>query len=117
MQERSYFVSEEAEKAARYDMMVALKRTQQHLATLRGQAKKIGEALANFGLVLANPSWRFEVQAEKIVGVSSPEAGRGTVTIPREYLNDGVVVSLIADIQRASEDLKSQSEAVGDIVP
>ena len=112
-----YFMSDEAEKAAKYDMIVKLRKTREKLTVLRDQAKEIGKALEDFGMILANPSWKLKVEDAEIIGKAEQFRGvsSATLTIKRSYLSDDLIVRLILELESTEKDLEEQSRAVKDL--
>jgi len=64
----SYFVSEESEKAARWDAQQEFLELKRHRDTIIAAMEKVGKALADFGYVLQNrEGCSFEVRPHEIV--------------------------------------------------
>jgi hypothetical protein len=94
---QGYFMTEESEKAAKWDMLMGLKAEQARLAVLREQAKKIGKDLQDFGAILSNPLRKFKIEPPVIEAM--PTAVDAHRTIPLDSLNQEKVIALIKDIE------------------
>ena len=55
MSTERYFVSEEAEKAAKWEALEELRKARQHRDILIDAMARLGKALSDFGYVLQNP--------------------------------------------------------------
>jgi hypothetical protein len=69
------------------------------------QASDIGDAFRQFGAALANPSWKFEVKSDRIVGrVAIPEVqGVKPVILPLAYLDKDVLIKLLHGTKETAE--------------
>ena len=69
-------------------------------ADLGCQASHIGNAFRRFGAALANPSWKFEVKDDEIIGrVAIPEVQDvKPIVLPLAYLDKDTVIRLLRDI-------------------
>ena len=105
-------MTEEAEKAARFDMLVRLKRTKERLTVLRDQREKIGQALREFGAVLENASWEFVVQEGKIIGRSTDRAAFGATLVVTQSNVGKDVTELLQQIQEAETLSQEQARLV-----
>ena len=103
-----YFSTEEAEKAAKWDMVVRQRKLAQHLAVLKDSAATIGRSLERFGVALRNESWSFQVGEGDIKGHSSPLAGvsPGVVSISADELSFESVSALLVDIAETTAELE-----------
>lgn len=110
-----YFASEEAEKAAKWDMLQSLKQSRAHLAVLRDRAEKIGKVLEDFGTVLANPAWRFTISESEIVGETTLVSPVRPLIFPRSYFDCEAIVNLIREIEETEKTVQTQSKAVAEV--
>jgi hypothetical protein len=110
-----YFASEEAEKAAKWDMLQNLKKLRSHLAVLRDRAENIGKTLETFGTVLANPAWKFTVSEKEISGTATLIANARPFIIPRVYLDGEAIVSLIQEIEETEKRAVAQSRVLAEV--
>jgi hypothetical protein len=105
-----YFATEEAEKAAKWDMVVRERELAQHLAVLKDRAAAVGRSLEGFGAALRNESWIFQVREGDIKGHSSPLAGvpPGVVSISEDELTFGSMAALLLDIAETTAELERE---------
>jgi len=103
-----YFATEEAEKAAKWDMIVRRRKLAEHLAVLKDRAARVGRSLERFGAALRNDSWSFQVLESGIAGHSSPLAGvsPGAVSISADELSFGGLAALLMDMAETRAELE-----------
>jgi hypothetical protein len=111
-----YFVSEEAEKAAKWDMREEYKRTKARLVTLENELRKIGDAWTGMGKWFKDPlGISFQANAQQITAVKAKS--KITVeAIPLEYLNADAIVRLINDLEetrKSKDDLEARLKDIG----
>jgi hypothetical protein len=110
---KRFFMSEESEKAAKWDMVLQLKAERSSLSVLHNEAEKIGKELVRFGSVLANPSWTFEITETNIQGKGTI-LNAGDMTIPLESLDQEKICKLINDINETPSNIKRLEAHVKD---
>ena len=115
MIQRGYFMSEEAEKAAKWDMLQDLKAQKSSSGVLHERADKIGKSLENFGRVLQNSSWILTRTQTSIKGKATIVEARGAeLEIPLSDLNADEICRLIDDIAETRQRIKTLQERLGE---
>ena len=96
-----YFVSEEAEKAAKWDMLEEYHQTVSHLGVLENEFKKVSNSLGILASAFDKPTDRVEFD------VSSTQIGVMTISnktrlgvIPRGHIEFTSLAKLIEDYQK-----------------
>jgi hypothetical protein len=118
MQTGAYFMSEEAEKAAKWEMVEEYQRMKNEAARIRNKLKKTGDSLEQFGRLLANGVVVFKEQGGRIIG-NLPDVGNPdgiTVSIPTEHLNAAYVLGLISrlnEVQTRRNELLASLKEIG----
>jgi hypothetical protein len=97
-------MSEESEKAAKWDMLVSLKKERAHLEVLFEQARDIGKNLERLGRLLGNAAWTFRVTGESIHGERRDEES-STLETPLDFLNAEKITKLISDINETRSNI------------
>jgi hypothetical protein len=104
-------MTEEAEKAAKWDMLQELKRKKSHLAVLRDSLEKTGKSLQKFGLLLINPLWLFRREKEGIAGNHTTLSGPDChFEIPLAHLNVEHITELLQDVAGTQEEIHALEE-------
>jgi hypothetical protein len=112
-------MTEEAEKATKWDMLVKLKSERSRLAALRDEAREIGQELSTFGSLLANPSWLFTVTQDAIEGVpTAAGGGLNGVKIALSNLSAGRrrICALLNDINETRAKMETLGKATQEIL-
>jgi len=110
---KGYFMSEESEKAAKWDTLIQLKKEKSRLSSLYKQAEETGKELEDFGSVLKNRSWVFTVTENAIYGKGTVQ-DTGDRSIQFESLDGKKISSLINDINETQETIRRLQEHIKD---
>jgi len=111
-----YFLSEESEKAANWDMLQRLKSERSRLSALQDQAQTMGNQLDELGRVLKNPAWTLVIRDEQITGTSSVARG-AKFSVPLSILNPGTLSRLIQDTAETKHNIDTLSERLKNDLP
>jgi hypothetical protein len=102
-----YFVSDQAEKAAKWEAVEEFRERKQHLLVLQNEMLKIGREWEPFANALKSPkSFYFKVEAENITVLYSQQSSQTTAQIPRTHLDWGTLSKLLSDYQATTERIK-----------
>jgi hypothetical protein len=104
-----YFVSEEAEQAAKWKMVEELKRDKEHLVVLKKEMKNLGERWIEFARTMQSPDLHaFDVAAQKItVGQWDSRPSRPVAEIRESDTNWDSLARLVSDYQKTANNIKT----------
>ena len=102
-----YFMSEEAEQAAKWKMVEELKRDKEHLVVLKKQMKDLGKVLADFAYTIQSPDLHaFDVAAQTItVGKWDEKPIRPIAELRESAVNWESLTKLLTDYQKTKTDV------------
>jgi len=109
MQTGGYFVSEQEEKAAKWEMVEKLRKAKEHLAVLKSAMKDLASLWIEFSRVLQNPDFNVFLVTEKSITVGKQNANlsRPIAEIGESNVNWESVRRLIADYQETAQNIKT----------
>jgi uncharacterized protein YlxW (UPF0749 family) len=110
---RGYFVSEEAEQAAKWKMVEELRTKKEHLVVLKSELKNLAETWTEFARAIQSPDLHlFAVDPQKItVGKWGEKLTRPVAEIRDSNVQWDSLAKLVADYQKTADDTKRlQSE-------
>ena len=108
-----YFVSEEAEQAAKWKMVEELKRDKEHLIVIKKQMKDLGGLWSEFSHAIQNPDLHtFDVTTQTIsVGKRDAQSSRSVVTELRESnVNWELMRRLLKDYQTTRDNINAMQK-------
>jgi hypothetical protein len=99
--DRGYFMTEESEKAAKWDVVLEYRTASEHLVVLARQMQSIGEKMAAFGETIKKPeNFSFDVEKQTItVGVPKSNPERPYARVAESDFNWADLCRLINDYQ------------------
>jgi len=98
-------MSEEAEKAAKWDMLQESKAARSKFAALRQEAERVGKNLQWLGSVLGNLTWDLRITESSLVGRSS--AVNTEFEIPLADLDRKRILALIEDLKETDQRIRT----------
>lgn len=104
-----YFVSEEAEQAAKWKMVEELRTKKEHLVVLKNELKNLAEKWAEFARVMQSPDLHsFAVAPQKItVGKWGEKPARPIAEIRDSSVQWDSLTKLVTDYQRTEGDVRT----------
>ena len=116
MQRRGYFMTQEAEDAAKWRMLTEYHQTIERLAALKSELKSLGESLEHFGRGLSNPEFRFVLDGDLLVGTREGTPDVPQIQTPVSALDAERVLKLLknlAETEARSSELHQLLEEAG----
>lgn len=118
-----YFVSEEAEQAAKWKIVENYNRAKAKLAVLEGELKEASADLSEMGrntsrdYLLGSNTFLFSDKQVRIVNENAPSGRSANITeISLKYFNADLLVNLLKDFQNTRtevKELKASLKAAG----
>jgi hypothetical protein len=113
MQYEGYFVDEQAEKAAKWDMVEERRKAHSHKGALENEFKKMGRSFYSLASTFDSVyGYKFIVN-EDAIGIINPSTGAKIPPIPRAYLSFENVAKLISDYEETTKRIAELEASLG----
>jgi hypothetical protein len=113
MQYGGYFVDEQAEKAAKWDMVQERRESYSHKGALENEFKKMGKSLYSLASAFDSVHGFKFIVSEDAIGAINASTGARLTTVPRQYLSFENATKLIADYEAAIKRIAELDASLG----